>query len=649
MKSNKETPLSTLKEKASEHTKGEISELKLPRLVSDGMVLQRDQKANIWGWAVPGEPVTVNFLDEAYPTTAGDDGKWRVALSPNKAGGPYTMEIKAGKSITIKDILIGDVWVCSGQSNMVLPMGRVSELYADDIALSYNLAIRLFTVPDRYDFNTAQEDLQAGRWETADPESILHFTATGYFFAKALFEKYHVPIGLINASVGGSPVEAWLSEESLRKFPEYKEISDKYKNSSYMEEIKKEDEVVNNRWYEHINRMDQGLTEEENRWYNEEYNDSGWSSMQLPNFWEDEGLDRLHGVVWFRKEFHIGSEIAGKPARLLMGRIVDSDSVYVNGLLVGTTSYQYPPRKYAIPGNILKAGKNVIAVRVVNTSGKGGFIKDKPYKIIVDGQETIDLKGEWQYRVGVIAEPLPAPTFFQYKPLGLFNGMISPLINFTVKGILWYQGESNITRAWDYQKLFCALIDDWRKKWNQGRLPFLYVQLANYLELEDCPAKKGWPEIREAQLKTLAVPNTGMAVTIDVGEWNDLHPLNKKAVGSRLARLARKIAYGEDEIVCSGPIYNSMTPDGNRLILCFENGSGKLSTKMGEELMGFEIAGADQKFISARAKIEEDKVVVWNDRITNPAAVRYAWADHPEGANLYNTEGLPASPFRAEV
>ena len=328
-----------------------LFELKLPRLIGDGMILQRDKEINVWGWAVPGESVAVNFLGETHDAVIEDNGKWSVKLPPKKAGGPYNMRIESKTIITIKDILIGDVWVCSGQSNMGLPMVRVSELYADDIALSYNPAIRLFIVPERYDFNMAHDDLQSGRWETVNPESILHFTATGYFFAKALFEKYHVPIGLINASVGGSPIEAWLCEE------------------------------------------------------------------------------------------------------------------------------------------------------------KGGFIKDKPYKIIVEGQ-VVDLKGEWQYRVGVIAEPLPEPTFFQYKPLGLFNGMISPLLNYTIKGITWYQGESNISRASEYQKLFFELIDDWRKKWKQGNIPFLYVQLPNYMEAEDCPYKKGWAEIREAQLKTLSVPNT---------------------------------------------------------------------------------------------------------------------------------------------
>lgn len=649
MNANKERTNSISKVNSSIHTPPKMTELKLPQLISDGLVLQRDRDVNIWGWAAPGETVTVDFLGETFRTTVDEGGKWRVVLSPQKAGGPYEMKIESGTCITVKDILIGDVWVCSGQSNMVLPMGRVSDLYAEDIAQSYNPAIRLFTVPDRYDFNIAHEDLSSGGWEKADPESILRFTATGYFFAKALFERYHVPIGLINASVGGSPVEAWLSGESLEKFPRYKEVSDPLKDNSYIEKIKNEEEAVNKSWYDSINETDPGLAKAEPAWFSEEYDASDWPTMGLPAFWEDERLGRLHGVVWFRKEFHINPEMEGKPARLLLGRIVDSDSAYVNGILVGTTSYQYPPRRYDIPTNVLKAGKNVITVRVVNTAGKGGFIKDKPYKIMVEGKEIVDLTGPWQYRVGVTANPLPETTFFQYKPLGLFNGMIAPLINFTIKGILWYQGESNIRRTWDYRELFAELINDWRKKWNQGSLPFLYVQLSNYLELEDLVAKRGWPEIREAQRKVLSVPTTGMAVTIDVGEWNDLHPLNKKAVGSRLALLARKIAYGEDTIVSSGPIYKSMTVERNRLILHFEKDSGKLASRDGKELRHFEIAGANEEFINARAIIENNNVVVWNDLIDSPVAVRYAWVDHPEGANLFNEEELPASPFKART
>ena len=316
----------------------------------------------------------------------------------------------------------------------------------------------------------------------------------------------------------------------------------------------------------------------------------------------------------------------------------------MNGSLVGTTSYQYPPRRYELPKDLLKTGKNVIVIRVINPSGRGGFIKDKPYQLAA-GEQIIDLRGEWQYHIGVISEPLPKPTFFQYQPLGLFNGMIAPLLNNPIKGVIWYQGESNTEKPYEYQRMFKALIADWRQKWNQGNYPFLYVQLPNYQPEIDDPSRNNWPMLREAQLKTLDISNTGMAVTIDIGEWNDLHPLNKKDVGKRLALLAQKLAYGHD-LVYSGPIYRTIKIEGYQMIITFtETGSG-LVVKDGGELRGFEIAGKDYHFFQANAKIENDQVVVWNALVPKPVAVRYAWADNPEGANLYNQEGLPASPFR---
>ncbi len=622
-----------------------FSELRLPRLISDGMVLQRDIMLNIWGWAIPGETVTLVFLEKSYQTIVGDDGEWHIYIPPMEAGGPYTMEIKTSKKIILRDILIGDVWVCSGQSNMVLPMARVSDLYEEEISLSYNLLIRVFTVPERYDFNVEYEDMQSGKWENANPENILHFTAAGYFFATALNEKYHIPIGLINASVGGSPVEAWLSMDSLKKFPEHKNKADQLKDNNYIIQMTEKDEMIQNNWYDSILQNDEGLNTDEEKWFDENYNALEWKLMNFPAFWEDEGLGRINGVVWFRKEIQLGAEMAGKPAKLLLGRIVNSDSVYVNGHLVGTTSYQYPPRKYAIPGNVLKEGKNIIVIRVVNTSGKGGFIKDKPYFIKIAGR-TFDLKGVWQYKIGTVAEPLSESTFLTQMPLGLFNGMISPLIKFSIKGVVWYQGESNVTRAKEYYLLFSELIHDWRKKWNQGNYPFLYVQLPNYMEVEDSPGKGKWAELREAQLKALNVPNTGMIVAIDLGEWNDLHPLNKRDIGRRLSFWAQKLAYGDDKIVCSGPIYKDIKAKGQKLIIEFSSIGNGLVAK-NNSLECFSIAGSDLVFIKAKACIEGNKVIVWNEEIWDPVAVQYAWSDNPENADLYNKEGLPASPFRA--
>jgi sialate O-acetylesterase len=621
--------------------------VRLPQLVSDGMVLQRGDSTKIWGWADAGEKVIINFNGKTYKTMADTNGKWVKTLSELKAGGPYEMQIDANNHITLKNILIGDVWVCSGQSNMVLSMNRVKYRYAGEIACSENPTIRQFLVPTRYDFKEPKEDLQSGHWESANPKTVLNFTAVGYFFAKDLFEKYHVPIGLINASLGGSPAQAWMSEDALKAFPEYLEIANKFKDDIYLNQIAEKDKARSDAWYARSRKLDKGLANDQKPWFDPNYDASKWPTMNIPGYWADEYLGHVNGVVWFRKEIDVPASMTGKPAQLLLGRVVDADSTYVNGKFVGSVSYQYPPRIYDVPKNLLKPGKNIITVRVINNIGRGGFILDKPYQLSAAGQ-TIDLKGRWQYKLGTTMDPLQPKTFIEWQPLGLFNGMISPLLNCKIKGVIWYQGESNTSKPFEYQKLFPAMIANWRQKWNQGDFPFLYVQLANFMQTKDQPSESNWAQLRQAQLKTLAIPNTAMAVTIDIGEWNDIHPLNKEDVGKRLALAARKIAYADKKVVHSGPIYKSMRIEGNKIVLTFTNTGTGLIAKWGNELKYFSIAGDDKKFVWAKAKIDGKKVVVWNDRIENPASVRYAWADNPEGANLYNKEGLPASPFTTE-
>jgi len=622
-----------------------IGQVRLPALINDGMVLQRDASVKIWGWADKGEQVKIIFNSKTYNTKAGIDGKWEVVLSRLKAGGPYSMNIEADNHITLKDIMIGDVWVCSGQSNMELSMERVKYRYPDVIANSHNPVIRQFVVPDVYNFKQPQKDLKSGHWVSANPDSIFEFTAVGYFFAKELFKKYKVPIGLINSSLGGSPAQAWLSEEALKDFPEYLETANKFKDDAYIKQIIDKDNAVSDRWYNRVDQIDKGMHKGQKPWFDTTYDASEWATMNVPGYWADHGLGPVNGVVWFRKEINVSASMAGKPAKLWLGRIVDADTTYVNGKVVGSVTYKYPPRIYDIPSNLLKAGRNIIVIRVINNSGRGGFYPDKPYKLSTR-EQTIDLKGPWQYKLGGLMEPLPGQTFIRWKPLGLYNAMIAPLLNYKIKGVIWYQGESNASKPREYHELFSALIADWRAKWNQGDFPFLYVQLANFMEIKDTPGESNWAELREAQLKTLSVPNTAMAVTIDIGEWNDIHPLNKEDVGKRLALGAQKLAYGDKEVIHSGPIYEFMKIDGNKIILTFTNTGGGLTIKDGNELKKFAIAGADKKFIWAKTKIEGDKVIVWNDDIASPIAVRYGWADNPEGLNLYNKEGLPASPFR---
>lgn len=619
-------------------------QIRLPRLVSDGMILQRETPTKLWGWAAPGENITLLFNQKQFSSTADSAGKWTIQLPPQKAGGPYEMSFKGSNSITVKDILFGDVWLCSGQSNIELTLDRVKYKYPDAVALANNTYIRQFEVPDQYEFQAPRQDLSGGQWLAATPANILKFSAVGYFFADDLYRTYKVPIGLINAALGGSPAEAWISEEGLKPFPAYQAEAQKFRSPSLISELEAKDRKAQNDWLQLLNDTDEGL---KNGWTAPILNDYNWEQMTVPGYWKDENLGRVHGAVWFRKEIHLSQDPTGQAAQILLGTIVDADSVFINGRFIGTTSYQYPPRRYAIPAGILKEGKNVIVIRVINRSGNGGFVKDKPYELRI-GNQTIDLKGSWKYRLGARMQSAPGSTTIRWKPLGLFNAMIAPLTNYSIKGVLWYQGESNADRPQDYASLMQALITDWRRQWKHDQLPFLLVQLPNFMEARSTPAESNWALMREAQLQTLRLPYTGLAVTIDAGEWNDIHPLNKQDVGQRLALQAKAIVYGE-KITASGPLYHSVKRKGNKLVIRFSDTGGGLVSKDGGPLRQFALAGSDRRFVWANARMKGKKVIVWSDSIPHPAIVRYAWADNPEGANLYNKSGLPASPFEAKA
>ena len=624
-----------------------FGEVRLPRIISDGMVLQRDAEVKIWGWAASNEEVSVRFIDSTYVTRANEQGEWFVKLTGLKTGGPYSLQVKASNLVTVNDVMVGDVWVCSGQSNMELTMKSVSPIYGSEIANCENSNIRQFCVPQTYNFNAPQNDLPSGAWKTTTPKNILDFSAVAYFFGKALYEKYKVPIGLINSSLGGSPAESWMSEEALKTFPVHYSEAQRFKDSTLIQHIEGQDNARIGAWYTLLRQKDQGYADPQKTWYNPGLNTSDWSCMNIPGYWASTELGKVNGVVWFRRKINVPSSMIGKETTLILGRIVDADSVFINGIFVGTTSYQYPPRRYAIPSNIMRAGENTIVVRVISNSGEGGFVLDKAYEIVTP-DTAIDLRGVWQYRLGAAMEPLASQTFVRWKPLGLYNAMIVPLLNYRMKGVIWYQGESNAGRPVEYRELLPALVRDWRSGWKQGDFPFLIVQLPNFMESKSEPSESNWAMLREAQLKALALPNTGLAATIDIGEWNDVHPLDKKDVGDRLALAAERVAYGDQKVVFSGPVYNSMKVDGNRVFLTFTNVGGGLMAKGGKELSCFAVAGPEKKFVWARAMIADNKVIVWSSQISNPAAVRYAWADNPAGANLFNVEGLPASPFRTD-
>ncbi|WP_318347271.1 sialate O-acetylesterase [Aquipluma nitroreducens] len=622
-----------------------LGQVRLPGLVGDGMVLQRETPVNIWGWAKPGEKVKLSFNSQTFETITAVDGKWKIVLPKQKAGGPFEIEITASNSIKLKDILFGDVWLCSGQSNMELPMSRVAVLYGKEIENCTNPNIRLFQVPVRWNYNNPQDDISGGKWEESNPQNILKYTAVGYFFARDLYEKYKVPVGIIQCAAGGSSAESWISEESLKAFPEQYQIAKQLSDTTYLRNLLASERESQSNWFRELGKNDLGR--KSTPWFNPSLDDSSCPDFQLPSSFAEAGMDFNSGAVWFRKQIDLPDNCSGKSALLELGRIVDSDSVFVNGTFVGNVTYQYPPRRYNIAPGILKAGKNNITVKVISQSGIGAFIKDKPYQLDVDRQ-TFDLKGTWKYKVGAKCDPCPASTFFPGKPLGLYNAMLSPTVNYTLKGMVWYQGESNTGRANEYKSVMSTLIGEWRKLWGQGELPFLFVQLPDFLESKNEPSEGDWATMRDQQLKLLSVPNTAMAVTIGLGEWNDIHPLRKKEVGQRLALAAEKLAYGDQKVVASGPIYQSMKIVGNKIELTFTNCGSGLATNDGKQLKHFAIAGADKKLVWGKAEIKGNKIIVWSDAIVKPKIVRYAWADNPAGANLCNKEGLPASPFTTE-
>lgn len=623
-----------------------FAQVKLPRLIRDSMILQRDEKIKLWGWAAPREKISIRFNGKQYKTKADTAGNWTAQLPPTSAGGPYTIDISASNKISIKNILIGDVWFCSGQSNMVHQLNIHDVTYAEEIAQANYPQIRQFWIPTLTSLRGPQADLPTGYWKPAVGEEVRPFSAVAYFFAKKLYEKYKVPIGIINASVGGTPIAAWTSEEGLKDFDALLKNIERNKDTAYLNSLIRRPNAANRP----APPVDAGSASTP-KWFDPAYTPKGWRNIHIPGYWEDQGLRDLNGVVWYRREIDIPASMTGKAARVFLGRIIDADELYINGKQVGNTTYQYPQRRYAVPAGLLKAGKNLFVIRVTNTNGKGGFVPDKPY-CIFSGSDTINLKGDWQYKVGVAFNPLAGGGFggginAQSQPAALYNAMVAPEIQYTIKGFCWYQGEADSGQPKLYEKLMHALINDWRAKWGQGPLPFLYVQLPGYMDYNYLPSESNWAMLRESQLKSLAVPNTAMAVAIDLGEWNDIHPDNKKDVGDRLALAAMKLAYQED-LVYSGPQYSTSTIEGNKIIISFTHTGSGLITVDNEPPADFAIAGADKKFVWAQTKIEGNKIIVWSDEVTAPQYVRYAWADNPINPNVFNKEGLPASPFRTD-
>lgn len=508
------------------------AKVKLPALISDGMVLQREQPVKIWGTADAGESVSVTFMKKKYAATADNNGHWSVTLPSMKAGGPYLMRIN---DIKLNDILIGDVWLCSGQSNMELPVSRVTDMFATEINEYSNERIRQIIIPKVYNFHAPQETLSATSWKPMTQENVMNFSALAYFFAKEMYEKTKVPVGIINSSWGGTPIEVWISEEGLKEFPIY--INDKrlYEDDAYCAHIKKLEGESFYRWNLSLYRSDAGL-HEKTPWYASNYDDSNWQTVNMfSRTWGNDGLNPIAGSHWLRQNVEIPQTWNNKEVTLRLGCIIDADSVYVNGTFAGTTGYQYPPRIYRIPAGILKPGVNNITVRIISNGGQPEFVQEKPYKLICD-DESINLKEEWKYRLGTPMPSAPNMMFFCYKPVCLYNTMIAPLQHYTLRGTVWYQGESNVSRRNEYATLLTAMMADWRRTFSQPELPFYIVELADYLSKEDISGRKAWAEMRLEQAKAAqTTPNAFLIRNNDLGEWNDIHPLDKKTLGRRVA------------------------------------------------------------------------------------------------------------------
>lgn len=634
------------------------AEIRLPKIISDGMVLQRNTNNRIWGTATAGENITVTFLKKSYKTMADANGNWIVEIQTKKHGGPYTMKIN---DITLNDIYVGDVWIGSGQSNMDVHIERVSEIYADEVMTDRNPAIHLIQfdrniTPEAINPQTEVNARQYG-WESLSPEKVGHWSAIGYFFCKDMWEKTGVPQGFINASMGGSNIVAWLSREKMQEVaPQYVDQLDyitlrrKYMGSPGQE-------------------TDPGMI---GKWMSPDLDDSDWETVDMyDKTIGDIYGQRFVGHLWFRKEFFVPDSLVGRPALLRLGLLIESDEAFINGQKVGETGYQYPPRKYKVQPGILKSGRNVLTIRLRTQGDPVKFQSGKPYKLFFPSNPEspalplsdpwIELEGQYKMKRGDLTGG--RPNYDNQCASVLYNLDIAPIKNYRIAGILWNQGESNADgrSAHQYGALLKGLAEDWRGHF--GNVPLVVVQLANYMQRHDDPNyNSGWTIIRDIQGKAETnIPNCGVASAIDVGEWNDIHPWKKKPVAERCALQMRRLYLGDKSPNFAGPTYESVVFENGKAILSFKAGTDNFGKRLYPEftehpsvqnksatLGGFKIAGADGKFYWADAHIEGNKVIVFSPEVKDPKVVRYGWDDDPV-LSLFGITGLPAPPFETSI
>lgn len=623
------------------HALGSADSLRLARLFGDGMVIQRGARVPVWGWGAPGSRVRLTFDARRYDTTVGDNGAWRVTLPAMGLGGRHTITVSDGRQrLAVHDIVVGDVWICAGQSNMEYMLADARG-GAAAVASAHDSMVRHFKVPRSWAMSP-DPDLAGGRWAPADPGHAGEFTAVGYYFARELRAREKVPIGLINTTWGGTRIESWTSARALGL------------DSSAVAAVEAKDRADNEAVLAGLRKLIGGLPETDEGvaggravWADPALDDAGWATIPVPALWESAGYEGMDGSAWYRTAFDLSADEARRGVHLGLGMIDDSDVSWVNGIEVGRTDNRWnAARRYEAPPNVLHPGRNVIAVRVEDTGGGGGIYGDSSLLYVESGGQRRPLAGNWRFRVGAVSVSLESRK--SQLPAVLYNKMIAPLLDYPVKGVIWYQGEANADRISDaaaYRNQLPAMIEDWRAAFRSPRMPFIWVQLPNYMAPAAEPGESSWATLRESQHATLSLPATGEAVTIDLGEADDIHPKNKEDVGKRLALAARRAAYGE-RAVASAPIFKSLTRRGHELVLSFETSSPLVVR--GAKLGGFAVAGTDRRFVWANARLEGGKVIVSSESVAAPVAVRYAWSDNPADATLFAANGLPATPFRSD-
>lgn len=637
--------------------------LRVSGVFSDHMVLQRDREIPIWGWGDPGIEVVVTLAEVEKRGTVDEEGNWLIQIPAMPAGGPHVLAIAGGGMFQFSDVMIGDVWICAGQSNMQMNLRPAPDgVYDADqvVAQANHPNIRLLEIPRKTSFERLH-DLEGEPWKVCSPETLPTFSAVGFFFGRELHQHLGVPMGLINCTWGASPAEAWTSLEALESLPEFTEetrtIQTRIAESRLLAPQYEKDIAA---WKELLETRDSGHSGGRPVWAETEFDASTWETMPVPDYWENHGYPKFDGVMWYRKEVEVPAEWEGKPLELGLCSINDMDRAYVNGIEVGRfeeTAGFTAPRVYPVPGEIVRAGKNLVAVRVYDAGNVGGLY-GAPQDLWLrsrgsDNSVAVSLVGDWQFKPGISLLDLPRkpvqPPYSEGNhrlPAVLFNAMVSPLTSFSIRGVIWYQGESNIGRAKQYFSLFPGLIQDWRSQWGQGDFPFLFVQLAASGLVGSEPVGGTTPLLREAQRSALALPNTAMVVTLDISDPPNGHPRNKLDVGKRLALAARKVAYGES-LTAWGPMFEDMAIESGAIRVRFDSVGEGLKPKDGSEVRGFAIAGGDRQFVWGEAQIDGDSVVISSPEIPKPVSVRYGWSEHPP-ANLVNSEGLPASPFRTD-